>query len=288
MLWSVLPIPMICPSTQRKPVFLAGQADWNLLGFWDRAQVIDSEIQSEVLQLATDLMEQSGLIPVSLNGQVQTMTMISSVLVSGNFARKFRGRAIQHKRFFDALCTCNVVLKFRTTRSPFSISLKCAGGEQSQASCHQTNNTGGKGATEKWTIVAEYPTTCGMGSDVTDIVDAMYHHVGEYMHASDLRMDENHVGSPTDFHMWRLVQETTRSMYWNCPMKWLCDCRPASELWKHATPCAWRRPSGTTRTATGLYRRRLPCPRAVPPERPQALSRPTPGTIGRLPMTPVR
>ncbi len=40
----------------------AGRADWNLLGFWDRAQVLESEIQSELLQLATDLMEQSGLI----------------------------------------------------------------------------------------------------------------------------------------------------------------------------------------------------------------------------------
>ena len=66
-----------------------------------------------------------------------------------------------------------------------------------------------------------------MATDVPDIVDAMYHHVAddaEYMHAGDLRMDDNHVGSPTDFHMWRLVQETTRSMYWNCPMKWFCGC----------------------------------------------------------------
>ncbi len=37
-------------------------------------------------------------------------------------------------------------------------------------------------------------------------------------------MDDNHVGSSTDFHMWRLVQETTRSMYWNYPIKWLCCC----------------------------------------------------------------
>ncbi len=28
----------------------AGRADWNLLGFWDRAQFLESEIQSEVLQ----------------------------------------------------------------------------------------------------------------------------------------------------------------------------------------------------------------------------------------------
>ena len=38
----------------------AGRADWNFLGFWDRVQVLESEIQSEMLQLATDLMEQSG------------------------------------------------------------------------------------------------------------------------------------------------------------------------------------------------------------------------------------
>ena len=40
--------------------YRAGRADWNLLGFWDRVQVLESEIQSELLQLATDLMEQSG------------------------------------------------------------------------------------------------------------------------------------------------------------------------------------------------------------------------------------
>ncbi len=44
------------------------------------------------------------------------------------------------------------------------------------------------------------------------------------MHAGGLSIDENHVGSPTDFHTWRLVQETTRSMHWNRPMKLLCSC----------------------------------------------------------------
>ena len=119
---------------------------------------------------------------------------------------------------------CGCPLKLRTTRSPSSISLECAGGEHSQARCHQTNNPRGKGATEKWTLVAEYQTASGMATDVPDIVDAMYYHVVDFMHAGDLRMEENHVGSPTDFHMWRLVQETTRSMYWHCPMKWLCGC----------------------------------------------------------------
>ncbi len=44
-----------------------------------------------------------------------------------------------------------------------------------------------------------------MAADVSDIVDAMYSHVEEYMHTCGLRMYENHVGSPTDFYMWRLV-----------------------------------------------------------------------------------
>ncbi len=46
------------------------------------------------------------------------------------------------------------------------------------------------------------------------------------MHAGCLCMDEIHVGSPTDFHMSRLVHESTRSMYWNYLVKWLC-CYPA-------------------------------------------------------------
>ena len=58
-----------------------------------------------------------------------------------------------------------------------------------------------KGGTEKWTLVAEYHTASGMATDVPDVVDAMYHHVAEYMHAGDLRMDDNNVGSPIDFHM---------------------------------------------------------------------------------------
>ena len=40
----------------------AGRADWNMLGSWDRARVLESEIQSELMQFATDLIEQSGLI----------------------------------------------------------------------------------------------------------------------------------------------------------------------------------------------------------------------------------
>ena len=74
------------------------------------------------------------------------------------------------------------------------------------------------------TVVAEYPTTSGMATDVPDIVDAMYRHAEEHMHTGGLCMDENHVGSPTDFHMWKLVHESTSSMYWNCPMNWLHGC----------------------------------------------------------------
>ena len=60
-----------------------------------------------------------------------------------------------------------------------------------------------------------------MATDVPDIVDAMYRHAEEHMHTGGLCMDENHVGSPTDFHMWRLVHEST-CMYWNCPINWPC------------------------------------------------------------------
>jgi hypothetical protein len=200
----------------------AGRADWNLLGFWDRAQVLESEIQSELLQLATDLMEQSGLIEwpsANHDDDIERLglwQLCEEVQKEGDTTQKIF-RCPLHLQ-------CGCPLKLRTTRSPSAISLECAGGEHSQARCHQTNNPRGKGATEKWTLVAEYHTASGMATDVPDIVDAMYHHVAEYMHAGDLRMDENHVGSPTDFHMWRLVQETTRSMYWNCPMKWLCCC----------------------------------------------------------------
>jgi len=202
--------------------YRAGRADWNLLGFWDRAQVLESEIQSELLQLATDLMEQSGHIewPSANNDdaieRLGLWQLCEEVQIEGDTTQKIF-RCPLHLR-------CGCPLKLRTTRSPSSISLECAGGEHSQARCHQTKNPRGKGATEKWTLVAEYHTASGIATDVPDIVDAMYHHVAEYMHAGDLRMDENHVGSPTDFHMWRLVQETTRSMYWNCPMKWLCGC----------------------------------------------------------------
>ncbi len=103
------------------------------------------------------------------------------------------------------LCGCR--LKLRTTRYPSLISLECPCGKHSQARCQQINNPRGKGVMEKWTLVAEYPTTSGMALYVPDIVDSMYHHVKEYMHACCLRMDENRVGSPKDFHMmWRLVQ----------------------------------------------------------------------------------
>ncbi len=40
----------------------SGRADWNLLSSWDRAQVPYSEIQSELLRLATELKEQSDII----------------------------------------------------------------------------------------------------------------------------------------------------------------------------------------------------------------------------------
>jgi hypothetical protein len=201
----------------------AGRADWILLGSWDRKRFFDCEIHSEMMHFATELMEQSGLIqwpsPESDDDDVERLGLwqfCEEVWKGGDTTQKIF-RCPLHKR-------CGCPLKLRITRSPSSSSLEFAGGEHTQARCHQTNNSAGKGATEKWTLVAEYPTASGMATDVPDIVDAMYHHVEDFMHAGGLRMDENHVGSPTDFHMWRLEHETTRSMYWNCPMKWLCGC----------------------------------------------------------------
>ncbi len=88
-------------NTGKTRPFRAGRADSNLRCFWDRAQILESEIQSELLQLATNLMEQSCLIEWPSAKQ-------DDDVVFGSFARKFRRRAIQHKRFFGALCTCDV------------------------------------------------------------------------------------------------------------------------------------------------------------------------------------
>jgi hypothetical protein len=116
----------------------AGRADWNLLGLRDRAQVLESEIQSELLQLATDLMEQSGLIEwpsANYDDDVERLglwQLCEEVQKEGDTTQKIF-RCPLHLR-------CGCPLKLRTTRSPSSISLECAGGEHSQARCHQTNN----------------------------------------------------------------------------------------------------------------------------------------------------
>ena len=93
-----------------------------------------------------------------------------------------------------------------------------SGAVTQQPECFQTSKPRLTDAMEdtrdKWTVVAEYPTTSGMATDAE-----------EYMRANGLCMDEKHVGSPTDLHhMWRLVHEWRHSMYWNCPMNWLHGC----------------------------------------------------------------
>jgi hypothetical protein len=60
MLWSVTPIPMIRPFTLGKPVLLPPDGQIEISLVCETAH--KSSSQSEVLQLATDLMEQSGLI----------------------------------------------------------------------------------------------------------------------------------------------------------------------------------------------------------------------------------
>ena len=79
-------------------------------------------------------------------------------------------------------------------RVPSTITLECAGGEHTEALCHQTSKPqtdAMEDTRDYWSVqvVAEYPTTSGMATDMTDIVDAMYRHAEEHMHSGSLCMD---------------------------------------------------------------------------------------------------
>jgi hypothetical protein len=83
--------------------------------------------------------------------------------------------------------------------------------------------------------------------------------------------------------MWRLVHQSIRCMYWNCPINGFAAVLPVSELWRRTIPCDWTRLGGTTTIATVMSARKPPCPHAQPPARRQASSLPIPGTDSRLP-----
>ncbi len=106
-----------------------------------------------------------------------------------------------------------------------SLSLECVCREPTQTRCYQTNIPRRKEAKEdvqdKWAVVAEYPTTSGMATDVPDILDAMYRHTCKYMHASGLCMDENHVGYPTNVEIGSPV-DTLHVL--ELSNQWLCCC----------------------------------------------------------------
>jgi hypothetical protein len=123
---------------EEAPKKTRGRRQWVLLESWDRTALLDSEIDAEVLRLANERMEESGM--------VEWPTARQATKTIGLWT-------LNHKYFRDAGKTeivsfycplkdrCNCPVEIRVSRSVTTVTLETCGGEHTQARCHQTDKS---------------------------------------------------------------------------------------------------------------------------------------------------
>jgi hypothetical protein len=122
---------------EERPKIIRGRRKWVLLESWDRTAQVGSAIDAEVLRLANERMEESGMVEWP-TARVATKTI-------GLWSR-------HHKYFRDAGRTeietyycplkdsCHCPVEIRITRNATLVTLETCG-EHSQARCHQTDKS---------------------------------------------------------------------------------------------------------------------------------------------------
>jgi hypothetical protein len=76
----------------------------------------------------------------------------------------------------------------------------------------------------EWKVIAEYATNHEQAMDVHEIVDDIYTHAENFMHASGTVMQPDSVGKQEDLYLWCLIGETKTLRQYECLMRYSCGC----------------------------------------------------------------
>ena len=126
---------------KRKRKFVSrGRRQWQQLALWDRTSKLDSEINTELLTIATAKMEESGLVEWP---QVRRRTVQKTIGLwaqHGEYTRE-GGRVTIETYHCPLKDRCSCPVQIRVTRSTTAIILEYSGGEHTQALCHSTDTS---------------------------------------------------------------------------------------------------------------------------------------------------
>lgn len=121
------------PERQKK---IRGRRKWEVLQSWDRNALLDSEINAEVLRIATEKMEESGLVEwPSARSAVKTLGLWT---LAHSYTRESGSTEVDNY-YCPPHNRCGCPVQIRVSRNTTSVSLKYSGGEHTQERCHQVD-----------------------------------------------------------------------------------------------------------------------------------------------------
>ena len=115
-----------------------GRRIWEVLSVWDRTQKLDSEIDAEILGIATAKMEESGLVEwPSARRPAKTI----GLWTLGHAYTRDAGKVDITAYYCPLIHRCKCPVQIRVTRTVTSVCLEYSGGPHTQARCHATDKS---------------------------------------------------------------------------------------------------------------------------------------------------
>jgi hypothetical protein len=115
-----------------------GRRKWAVVGTWDRTAVLDSAIDVEIMRIATEKMEESGLVEwPSARKPKKTI----GLWILGHFYTRGAGKEDIGTYYCPLKERCKCPVQLRVTRTATNVILEYSGGPHTQALCHATDNS---------------------------------------------------------------------------------------------------------------------------------------------------
>jgi hypothetical protein len=123
----------------RRSKISRGRRIWKRLGSFDRNARLSSEIDSAVLELATDFMTKSGLVEWPLSFKSKTKR-ISLWCKHDEYSRN-NGNCIIETYHCPLKGRCGCPCQIRVITTPTYVQVDCSGGDHTQEECHKIDNS---------------------------------------------------------------------------------------------------------------------------------------------------
>ena len=114
-----------------------GRRIWEVLSVWDRTQKLDSDIDAEILGIATAKMEESGLVEWPCSRRSGKTIGLWTL---GHAYTRDAGTVDIAAYYCPLIHRCKCPVQIRVTRTVTSVCLEYSGGPHTQARCHATDN----------------------------------------------------------------------------------------------------------------------------------------------------